>query len=463
MGELATVDLLLKNGLIYTSNGFVQGNIVVDEGKIVGIVASDLVIADKAIDLEGKHVLPGFMDTHCHFREPGYTHKEDFESGTKAAAAGGISMAVDMPNTNPVPNTAEKYKEHVRIAQEKTVVDFNRFASPTNMAEIPKIAELGAAGYKIFMRAGIKDTYPYISDTHIGNEYVIYRTFQEIAKTGLPCLVHAWNQRIWQEIYQQCVNAGKSTYPELNEAYETGDHMLVTTAVSELIMFAKLTQVNLRVCHVNYKPIMDLIRDAKRTGIHVSAELNPWLSLPFYSENGASLCGRVTAADYNKGRMNDIWEALEDGTIDVIGSDHSPHTRKEFAHPNAFEAPLGAPSIEHFLKILLTQVNKGNLRLERLVKLCSENPAKELHLYPSKGSIQMGSDADFTVVDMNAHGKLTSDGMYSKAALTPYEGFEFKGAPVYTIVRGNIMMDHGEVIGKRGEGKFITPIRRQNN
>ncbi len=449
--------------MLVTPSGRIRVNVVVDEGRVVGLTASDLVDADRVVDATGKYVLPGIIDSHCHFRDPGYTAKEDYTTGTTAAAAGGVTFTIDMPNTKPVPNTLEAFQAHTANAKRKAVVDFNHWASPTVMSEIPKIAKAGAIGFKVFQRGGIKDTYPYISDTYVGNEYVLYRIFEEAARLGVPVAVHPWNQRMWVDIHKEYTESGRTDMRSFNEAYMFGNGVLYTTAISTLILFAERTGAEVRVCHSNIKPIFDLLRDAKARGVKVIGELNLWLSLPFYTAEGAKVFPRATASDYNRGHEHEIFQALGDGTLDVIASDHSPHLVEEMTIPNAFDAAIGTINIEHYVPIFLTEVNRGNLSFERFVALTSENVAMNTKTYPRKGCVQPGSDADLTIVDMDRRSKITIDKMHSKLKISPYVGREVQGVPIMTIVRGAVVMEEGEVLGKPGYGEMITPVRSQQD
>jgi dihydroorotase len=452
-------DLVVKGGKLYTPNGIIEADLGLIGGRIASISMSGTIVQGaKSFDATGMYVLPGLIDSHAHFRDPGYTHKEDFTTGSMAAAAGGVTCFFDMPNTKPVPNTVERYLEHRKIAEAKSIVDFNHWASPTNLQEISQIAKLGPIGFKFYLKtshvATAKDVYPYVSDAHLGNDYSIIEALREVAKTGLPMTFHPWNMDIWTKIVNDSVKMGRTDYDDYFRATFAEDLAIYSTAVNKMIFFASLTGSRLRACHENWVPLFALIRDAKSKGMDVTAEMNVWQCFDRATEEGLKENPVAAMPRYYKQDMAEVYRALSDGTIDFIGTDHSPHLTEEAAVKNTFEAAVGVPCIQHYLSILLTEVNNGNISLETLVRVCSENVARYHGIYPRKGAISVGSDADFVIVDLKRDERI-SDRVYTKSKINPYIGLKVKGVPVGTLVRGEVVMDNGEVTGKPGHGKFI--------
>ncbi|MBI2185003.1 MAG: dihydroorotase family protein [Thaumarchaeota archaeon] len=449
-----TVDLVIRNGRVLLPDGLLEAGIAVNEEKVV-LVAKEpsLPKADKTIDASGKIVVPGLVDTHSHFREPGYTHKEDFLTGTKAAAAGGVTLAVDMPNCEPPTNSARTLEEKKKLAQAKAVVDFGHFVFPT-LDEIPAIAEAGALGYKIFM---VKGEYPHDPRICIDDHGKMLATLQAVAKTGLPCLIHPCNMEVFDELSRQAWAQGKKDWITFGQVYV--NDLVYSTAITTLLLMAKQTAVKMHLLHTHSLEGIRAIRRAKQDGVNVSAQVDPKYFIITREELDRLGPKALPAGLIGQERVQAVWDALNDGTIDVLATDHAPHTVEEVntALKDPWIAPFGCPQLEHYLSIMLTEVKKGKISLERLMTVCSEAPAKMIGLYPQKGSIRIGSDADFTVIDLHKRKKITNDKVYTKCGWTPYEGREVEGQPVFTIVRGNIVMEDGEVVGKPGSGRLTTP------
>ncbi|MGH7862670.1 MAG: dihydroorotase [Candidatus Dormibacteraceae bacterium] len=441
--------LTVTGGTVLIGGELVRADLVVDDGKIVAIT-DHAPASTQSLDASGKYVIPGIIDSHVHFREPGYTYKEDFESGSRAAAAGGITMYMDMPNLEPPPSTLENYLKQRALAEPKSIVDFNHWGMPTTLEEIPKIAAAGALGFKFFMKSA---HYPYDGPISISNHATILETFRAIALTGLPCAVHPHNMMLWEHRVDKWTREGKVGLMDWNEV-TYGDHDVVeTTAITTLALLAEAVGLKLRILHIQGEPQVRITRMLKQAGYPFVAETNPWAV--FHID---------PIAMRSKQDIEANWRALNDGTVDIIGSDHAPHTLEE--HMKVRESSLQSvvaayPLCEHWLSMYLTEVNHGRLGLERLSMLASENVARHLGIYPQKGTIRVGSDGDLAVVDMAEESVLGETyPVYSKQGFTPLAGKQVRGMPIYTIVRGAVVMDHLNVIGKPGYGRFVTRAER---
>lgn len=449
-----TVDLVIKGGSVWQEGqGFLDVDLAIANERIVAIGSGewDFPTARRVFDASGLKVIPGLIDTHIHLRDPGFTYKEDYETGTRAAAAGGVTMVIDMPNTDPVPNTAERFREHRANAASKALVDFNTWAAPTKLEEIAPIIAEGAAGFKFFM---ISHDYPYDNPDQfisLSDPYRLYETLTEIAKTGRPCLVHPHNQEMWMTLHHRYEAEGRVTTEDREEAYRYADNFIQNSAVASLLFLAKTTGCDLRILHNNWVPQLRFVRTMRDAGYPAVFEQNPWATFGF------GVQGQVSEAD-----EDEIWASLRDGTIDLIGSDHAPHSPEEVAKAsiNAFRSVIVAITLaEHQLGMYLTEINgKGRITLERLVELFSTNPAKNAGVYPRKGTIRVGSDADLTLIDMDKESVIDASRLHSKCGITPYEGWKLKGMPVATVLRGSFVMEDGEVTGEPGYGRFTPPI-----
>jgi len=447
-------DLVLANGNVLVGDDLTAADIIIDQGKIVGLSRHQgLPPAKETIDCSGLVVIPGVLDTHMHARDPGYTYKEDFGTVSRAAAAGGVTFFVDMPNTNPIPNTLELYLEHRALAEQKAIIDFNHWGMPTVLEEIPKIAAAGAVGFKVFMKSA---HYPYGDDMAIVDDARIFETFQAIAAVDSSVVVHPHNQSLWTDETTKAMQQGRTTIRDWNRiTYGNGD-VLETTPIVKVVLLAEAAGVRLRVAHVQGRPQLRVVRMLKGAGFRFIVETNPW------SFVRVDPIGIRSPENFDVLSPEDVeanFEAIRDGTIDLIASDHAPHTREESERvpENVFESlTIGMPIIEHWLSLLLTEVNKGRLTLREVVRAACEMPARTIGLYPRKGCIGVGADADLAVLDLNKEAILgDSYPVYSKAGFTPFPGYRVTGIPIYTIASGRVVMQHGEITAAPGSGTFV--------
>jgi len=448
------VDLILVGGIAYTPEGLFRCGIAVDEGKIVGVAKeSHLPQASRTIDARGKLLLPGVIDPHVHFRDPGYLYKEDYETGSKAAAAGGVTMVMDQPNTNPVPCTVQRFTEHRDNAKRKSVVDFNHFASPARITEVARIAEAGAIGFKIFQK---KAAYPYNTEASISDYDSIFEAFKAVAKTMLPCSVHAHNTDVYDGIMRRFKERGELNWKSFFAV--TSDEVVNVSTVPTLLYLASRASVRYYCLHCGLEDYVEMMREAKAAGKKVIAGVEYYSLVPPPKGKGDDVL-KETDIPTTENHVSASWKGVLDGTLDFIESDHAPHTKEEIEiglrEPE--KMALGQPGIDYYFSILLNEANRGRISIERLTQLCSSNVAKIFGIYPRKGALQIGSDADITIVDPKKTMTIRSEGLYTKVAWTPYEGYEVKGVPVYTIVRGSVVMEDSEVIGKPGYGDFVKP------
>jgi dihydroorotase (multifunctional complex type) len=458
------VDLKITGAKVYLPSGFVKTSVGVNDGKIIAIGSESIIPnANRTIDLKGKLLLPGLIDTHVHLRDPGYTHKEDYESGTKAAAAGGVTLVVDMPNVNPVPDTAEKFEEHRENAKRKAVVDFSHSAAGTNLEEIPKIAKERPLSFKIFMMADVlRREYPHLPATCIRHRGELLELFQAIAKTDIPCMVHPWDQDIWEIVSKRVVDESKTDFREYAKAIRVYDSIIFNLGISTLVELQRVTGVKLHVLHTCSKRGFELVRRAKEKGQKITTEVNPYAVFLMNDWNNIERLGPYSLGWWvPESDAKYTWDALISGEADVVASDHAPHTKeeKEVGWKDMWKAPGGVPSLEWYFSLLLNEANKGRINLERVIKLCSENPAKIFNIFPRKGCITIGADADFVVVDMKKTVKLSGDKMYTRCGWNPFEGRTVTGYPIMVFVRGEIVMENGIVTGKPGYGEYISPMR----
>lgn len=438
------VDLLLNNGTIVTPKKEHKASIAVDEGKIIKIgPTSSMPKAEKVLDLSGLHILPGFIDAHVHFRDPGMTYKEDFKTGTSAAAAGGITTVFDMPNTLPLVSTEKILLEKASYLKDKAYVDFCLYGIiiEDNTKELAGMARAGAIGFKVLL-AEATGGVPRPSNG------CILEAFKEIAKLGLTVSAHAEDINITQYY----VDKLKSTTKEPIAHCKARPPIAEEEGIQLLTLLTAEAGNKVHLAHTSCGT--ELIKEARARGVRVTAETCPQYLI--FNENDMKTKGAILKTNpplRNKKLVNELRAAVNEGIIDTIGSDHAPHLIEEKTKDNIWEAAAGFIGVETLVPAMLTLVNQGVIKLKRLVEMTSENPAKIFGLYPRKGTIAIGSDADFTIVDLKMKKTIKADELHSENKITPFDGWKAKGMPVYTIVRGEIVAERGDVIEKPN-GKY---------
>jgi dihydroorotase len=460
---MADFDLVVRSSSILTPGGRLDGQVAVRGEKIVALAGPlEELAARRTVDAGSKPVIPGLIDTHCHFRDPGYTHKEDYYHGTVAAAAGGVTTVFDMPNVDPPTTTADRLKRHLENAQSKAVVDFGHNASGVVPENIAELAEAGATAFKVWMMRDIGRDYPHPPGTSVTNHAVLYRIFEEVAETGLPLYIHPHDQDLYDLWVQRSRERWGTDFRSYARALRGGDGVVLDTAIATILSFQRSVGTRLHVLHLSTREGVRMVRDAKARGQDVTAEANPFAMFVTNDWSNIERKGPFALGFWVPEEDNpSMWEAITDGTIDVVGSDHGPHTReeKEVGWTDMYAAPGGSPFIEQYLRLMLTEVNKGRLTLERVVEMCCYNPAKLTGYAGQKGSISIGADADLVVLDMDHEDVLHADQSHYRCGWMPSEDFPVKGRPVMTLLRGKVIMEDGNVTAEAGSGRLLRPAR----
>ena len=451
------VDVVIKNGKVVTTNSILEAGIAIDKGKFVAIAKDqELPNAKKVIDAKGNLVLPGVVDEHVHMQDMGRSEVGDFIAGSTAAAIAGVTTAMEMPLTIPPTTTLEAFEEKKEVASKKFLVDFALYggAVPGNIDEIPKMVEAGAIGFKAMMAGSVPGLFEILDDG------MLLEAFKVIADCKSVITVHAENEAIINHLENKLKAEGRK---DIRAFFEARPVIEEVEAISRATMLAKEAGCHLHIVHVSCPQGVDLIYQRKVDGQSLTCESGPhYLVL---SEDDMDRLGpyiKFAPPARSKPETERLWRQLADGKIDTLGSDHGAHPKemKEKGWANIWEAGNGAIGIETMLPVMLSEgVNKGRVSIQRLVSLICENPARIFGIYPQKGAIRVGSDADVVIVDMEKEYVIQAEKLHSKQKHTPYDGLKVKGVPVLTMVRGEVVMENGEVIGKSGYGKFVTPSR----
>lgn len=457
---MSVLDLIIQGGEIVTPHGRFPGTIGIINGKIALVSNGTMVAAKETITADGKIVIPGLIDSHVHLRDPGVIYKEDFTTGTRAAAAGGFTFIADMPNTKPPVTTVERFREKMSAIQGKAITDYALFASGTQVDQIPGLLDAGAIGIKLFMVTDPKSGYPHDPALFTGDDGMLYDILKRVASEGGFTSIHPGNQEIFVHESKKCWASGKTEPRDFLLAY-FGEHFIGDdTATSTICILAGAARCHAHILHLRSEKSLSIIERAREAGDRISIEANPKYMV-LGADDMERLGPLVTPYGLTKSQQDVLWRGVNSGLVEVLASDHAPHTKAEMepGWKNTWSIPFGNPQLDHVIPVMLTKVNEGRMSLETLVKSFSEMPARLLRVYPDKGAIQVGSDADLTILDMNAKGRLSDAEVYTKVGWSPYDGWNFTGRPIMTIVRGRVVMRDGKVIGTPGWGKFIPGNR----
>jgi dihydroorotase len=440
-------DLVIKNGTLVSDTGTYKAGIAVKDGKIIftGEIDSSSG-ADEIFDAQGLYVLPGLIDAHVHFRDPGLTEKEDFETGSAAAAAGGITCIADMPNVLPVTSTVERFNEKIKIAKEKSYIDFALFSLLTNdnKDEMDALKKAGAIGYKVFLGTST-------GDISCPDEEILLMQMRKSAALGMRIGFHAEDSVINAASILDC-KKNPDAYPArtLSNARPVSSEV---SAIKKIFRLVKDSRAKIHIHHVTSRDGIRLIKQIKEDGIDISCETCPHYLLLNTDKDIVKVYPPIRDEYHRKG----LWEALDQGVIDMLASDHAPHTVSE-KEKGLWEEPGGITGVETIARLMLNEVNKGSLSLNAFVRLMSARPAKIWGMYPRKGSLIPGADADISIIDMNKKEIIKKENLHSKNKTCVYDNYEVQGCPSAVIVRGKFVMRYGELTGKRGEGVLISPV-----
>jgi len=444
-----TADLVIRNGLIVSPEGTTCADIVVEDGRIAAIGTWERTPRSREVfDAAGRHVLPGAIDVHVHLRDPGMTYKEDWGTGTAAAAVGGVTTVFDMPNTDPSTATVAALQVKREAAGRLAHVDYGIYGvlDGTSIDNIETLIEGGVIGFKCFMAEST-------GELPTPDDGIILEGFERLAKSGVRCSVHAENAAIITRRRDKLQAVGRSD-PHAHLASRPS--ICEVEAVSRAILLAEWTGARLHIAHESSKDALFLVRDAKKRGVDVTVETCPQYLL-LDSRDIDRLGGqlRVNPPIREPGHAEALWRALIDGTIDMIATDHAPHPADEKLCCNIWDCSRGIPGVETQMSVMLTEVNRKRMSISDYVRWSAVNPAKAWNLYPQKGVIAVGSDADIVVVDMGYRGAIDQARVHSRHKFNPWHGRRVEARPICTIVRGRIVALDGIMIGAPGWGKEV--------
>ncbi|UIJ70550.1 dihydroorotase [Aurantimonas sp. HBX-1] len=438
-----TYDTLLSGGTVVNQDGAGVRDIGISGGRIVAIGLLDRTAAGAVVDCTGLHILPGVIDSQVHFREPGAEHKEDLETGSRAAVLGGVTCVFEMPNTDPLTTSEAALADKVRRGSKRMHCDFAFWVGGTrdNVGDIRELERLpGAAGIKVFMGSstgsllveddgGVREI---LSQTRRRAAFHSEDEFRLRERAGLKVAGDAASHPVWR------------------------DEIAALRCTERLVAIAEETGARIHVLHISTAEEIDFLAAHKRNATCEATPHHLTLTADDYASLGTKL--QMNPPVRESRHRDGVWRGIAAGVVDVLGSDHAPHTLEEKARPYP-QSPSGMTGVQTLVPIMLDHVANGRLSLARFVDLTSAGPQRIFGL-AGKGRIALGYDADLTVVDLKRDVTITNNWIGSRAQWTPYDGRRVTGWPVGTFVRGNRVMWEGEIVeGSQGQpAEFVETL-----
>jgi allantoinase len=441
-------DLVVRGGTIVTPHRLIRADLAVNDGTVCAI-GTGIGKGRNEVDAAERYVMPGVVDAHVHFREPGMAYKEDFGTGSRAAAVGGVTTVFDMPNTVPPVATLDIFAHKQESVADKAFVDYGLYGmlGQDNADEIPKLAGAGAVGLKLFMGQTT-------GDNPCPDDGAIYRGLLAARESGLVVGVHAENNPLLQQLAKELRAQGRT---DVRAHLESRPPLVEVEAVTRIVTLAGATGTTLHIHHLSTREGLQRVRMLRGLGHRVTVEAlvgHLLLDDSSYNEFGnlVKLNPPVRPAEHGKA----LWDGIGSGDVDIIATDHAPHSAEEQAEPDVWCAHGGWIGVETSVPLMLTQVAKGRLSIHDFVRLCSANPARIWGIDDRKGHLDVGADADFILVDPTAVGTIRGTHLHSKHPVTPYEGWSTTGAVEATYLRGELIAERGEVVGAP-RGRQVAP------
>jgi dihydroorotase (multifunctional complex type) len=437
-----TKRLMIRNALYWTGEDLVPANILIEDGKIAGVSKKTYKDVDEVLEAYNQPVIPGGIDIHAHIYDPEYLDNEDWKTGSLAAAYGGITSVYDMPLRVFVDNKSV-LEDKIKAAQRDSYINYGihaGFMNEKNYEKIPELAEEGVKGYKVFTCRPFK-----------ANDEGLVKVFEMVRDVNGVVLAHSeddaligYGENLYNE-FDDIVSYHKSRSPEAEAA-----------AILKIGFYARQIGNQLHICHLSSMAGVESIRFLRRMGVNITVETCPHY-LYFTRDDAKKYGTLLKLAPTLKTQVDRdaLWRALEDGTINAYTSDNAPAPRS-LKEKNVWEAWGGIPNLEIMGPFLYTYgVKQERLSFKRFVEVFSTGPAKIMDIYPEKGALMIGSDADIIVLDTRKPRKISPHTHHHKVDWTPWEGMELYGSPLHLLVNGEIIIRDEELVGSPGHGKYL--------
>lgn len=443
-----SADLAILNAKIFADGGILKGGIAVKDGKICAVCKSSaLPEASETIDVEGRIVLPGLIDVHTHLRDLQLAYEEDYFTGTCAALASGFTTVLDMPNTVPSTNSFLRLKEKMEVAEGRIVANVGFYSGfPKIMEEVKDIAGLGAVGFKVYLNSSSERL-------NVEDDQELLEAFIRAGEVDRIVAVHAESRSIIEDLKGK-LNAAGSRRPE--DYLKAHPPKAEAEAVERVITLAEKAHTRIHFCHISTGKALSHILKAKAKGLPVTCEATPHHLL--LSAEVVSRLGNIAITDpplRGQRDVKNLWRNLISGGIDLVASDHAPHTLKEKRGEDVWNVLPGIPGLETTLPLFLTMVKEGRISMRRLVEVLAQKPAQIFHL-KNKGFLRKGVDADLTIVDLDEDFTINPTNFHSKAKYSPFSGRRVSGRAVKAFVGGKLSMEDGKVLSKPGSGRIVS-------
>lgn len=439
--------ILIEDARIIQAERLITANLLVEGGKIKAISRRNFPNPDKRINANGKIVLPGLVDAHAHLYDPAFTDREDFTSGSTAAAAGGVTTVVEMVLSTPV-DTVKLVKRKIKEGERRSLVDFSLHAGMMNQRNLSNIATITQLGVRSFKTFTCK---PYYVDDH-----TLMSLMRETGMHRSILNVHAEDEETANENFRKLNAAGRK---DPMAHLEWKPNLAEARAVQRAVAFAEGLNARLHISHLSTAEAAQIVKRAKEVRVKVTAETCPhYLTFTRKDMKRQGPYLKMNPSLKSAADVKALWKGLRSGAVDMVSSEHAPGQRseKEIGWADIWKAWGGIPSIETMLPVLLSEgVNKGRLSLVDLQRVCCENPAKAFGLFPRKGLVERGADADLVVIDLKLKRKVRADALHYKVGWTPYEGWMLTGWPIMTMRRGEVLYEEERVTGKAGTARFL--------
>jgi dihydroorotase len=442
------VDLVLNRAKAYVKKEIVDCSLAIDDGRIVKIgKETKMPQADSKTDLHDLLVLPGLIDSHVHLRDEGKAYKEDFFSGTSAAAAGGFTTVLDMPNNDPVTMSVETLRNRMEKAERAVLVNVGFFSEfPKNLEEMDGIVRQGAVAFKLFM-------VDQIGGLNLNDDEALLQAFKIAGQLNAPVAAHAEDGKLLKEAIDKFKRSNRN---DIGAYLKAHSEEVEEKAVRRLINVASKAENHLHICHLTTEKRLLTIVDGKNSGIQVTCETTPHNL--FLSANDLKRIGTLALTMppvRDKRDIEALWQGIQKGWIDTLGSDHAPHALGEKEAETIWNVKVGISGLETTLPLLLTALHQRKLAIDDIVRLMAEKPAEIFNL-KGRGLVKEGNAADLSIIDLKREFKIDASKFYSKAKYSPFDGWSVKGKAVKVFVNGQLIMDEGEIVAKAGSGLIIN-------
>ncbi len=445
------IDLVIRDVLLVSPDATRPGAVAVEGGRIVAVGRSDAMPrARRVIEGGGRPLIPGALDVHVHVRDPGLTHKETWATATAAAAVGGVTTIFDMPNTVPPTATVAAVRDKIAIAAAQAHVDFGVYGylGEGNIGELAAMVAAGASAFKLYL-ASDNPLVPCPGDG------AILDAMRVLASLGVRITVHAENNAILDWRGRQQKASGRQDI-----AAHLAQHadIAAVEAVQRVALFAEWTGCRIHIAHENCRHALPVIAAAQRRGVDITAE-----TCPHYLLLDATGAGpvhgnalRVKPPVREAGHADPLWDGIRDGVIGILSTDHAPHPTEEKRRESVWETSPGFPGLETSMRLMLTQVANGRLTLQDYVRMACEAPARAFGLWPRKGALLVGADADLVLLDLDHRETVRGSSFQSLGKVTPFEGMETQGRAAMTFLRGKLVAQEGRLVASPGVGRPVA-------